>query len=116
MRNPFRCVTLLTLLAFTCNSVFAQSTSHFGVEAAVSASVPVGKFAKKGYSDQFLDEQFGNAQIGIGFDIRPIFHINKQASVFLQGGLSLYPRNEKAMEDDLRNGGNPNEVDVAVKT
>ena len=96
---------IITAILF-CNFLSALSQSantHFFVEAAAGASIPVGKFADKTYSsDFFKSDPPGLAKTGLGVKVTGGYQINKRLSVLLLLGVSQNMQDKKAYENYLK--------------
>jgi hypothetical protein len=96
---------IITAILF-CSFLSALSQSantHFFVEAAAGASIPVGKFADKTYSsDFFKSDPSGLAKTGLGVNVTGGYKINKRLSVLLLLGTSQNMQDKKAYENYLK--------------
>ncbi len=94
----------ITILCLTFLSALSQpNKNHFFVEAAAGASIPVGKFADKTYSSDFLkSDPSGLAQTGFGISVTGGYQINKKLSVLLLIGSSQNMQDKKAYENYLK--------------
>jgi hypothetical protein len=97
---------LLTIAILFCTFLSASgqtANAHFFVELAAGASVPVGKFADKTYSSDFLkSDPSGLAKTGVGVSVTGGYHINKRWSVLLLLGGSQNMQDKKAYENYLK--------------
>ena len=96
---------IITLILF-CSFFSASGQSaknHFYVEAASGASIPVGKFADKTYSSDFLkSDPSGLAKTGLGVSLTGGYQINKRLSVLLLLGVSQNMQDKKYYENYLK--------------
>jgi hypothetical protein len=96
----------ITAVILCCSFLPAFSqlpATHFFAEFTTGASVPVGKFANKVYTDNFLNSNpSGLAKTGLGLNISGGYHINKRLSVLLLLGGSQNMQDQKSYENHLK--------------
>jgi hypothetical protein len=85
-------------------SAFSQPANpHFFAEVATGASVPVGKFADKTYTANFLNTKpSGLAKTGAGLSLTGGYRINERVSVLLLLGGSQNMQDKKSYENHLK--------------
>ncbi len=97
------CITTTILFCIFLSASGQSANSYFFVEAAAGASIPVGKFADKTYSSDFLkSDPSGLAKTGFGISVTGGYQINKKLSVLLLFGSSENMQDKKAYENYLK--------------
>lgn len=96
-------VTIAILLCTFLSASGQLANSHFFVELAAGVAVPVGKFANKTYTADFLNaDPSGLAKTGLGLSVTGGYHINKRLSVLLLLGGNQNMQDKNAYENHLK--------------